>query len=106
MKRGRPPGSRDRHGRAVRVDCERLRRSSWPGFCRSFGQRLEDEMRRVDVAASELAEAIGVNPMTVYGWRRGRSMPGTFVLAAIATALRCSFVDLLPDQAHDIGGVS
>ena len=53
----------------------------------------------------QLAEAIGVNPMTVYGWRRGRSVPGALMLAAIATALRCSFVDLLPDQAHDIGGV-
>jgi DNA-binding XRE family transcriptional regulator len=105
MTRGRPRGSRDRYGRAIRVDCERLRRSSWPSFCRSFGRRLEDEMRRVDVAASELAAAIGVSPMTVYGWRRGRSVPGMFVIAALATALRCSF-DLLPDQAHDIGGLS
>ena len=104
-KRGRPRGSVDRHGRAVRVDRAALERRSWPEFRRAFGRRLEDELRRADVAVTELAAAIDCSPQTVFAWHRGRSVPCAMTIAAIATALRCSFVDLLPDSAHDIGGL-
>lgn len=105
IARGRPRGSVDRHGRCNRVDLVSLRRTTWRSFAVSFGQRLGDLLKERDVAASELAAAISYSQMTVFGWLRGRSVPSAFSLAAVAGALSCSLVDLLPDQAHAAGGV-
>lgn len=98
---GRPVGARDRHGRCNRV---RWSRSSWASARVAFGHHLSDVLEERDVAATELAAAIGVHWQTVMAWRRGR-IPGFAALAAIAEALSCSIIDLLPEQAHSPGGV-
>lgn len=103
--RGRPRGSPDRHGRCNRVDVATLRRTTWRTFAVGFGRRLATLLEERDVAASELAAALGLSVMTVLAWRRGRSVPPSIWLAAIAIALSCSVVDLLPEQAHAAGGV-
>jgi hypothetical protein len=105
MRIGRPLGSVDRHGRCHRVDLIRMRRTSWRSFCLAFGHRLSQLLDERDIAATELAAAIDVSVMTVFAWRRGRSVPGSLMLAGIAAAIGCSVVDLLPEQAHEIGGV-
>lgn len=105
-KLGRPRGSTDRHGRCNRVDRVSLRRTAWRAFAVAFGRRLTELLTERDVAASELAAALDVSVMTVLAWKRGRSVPPSIQLAAIASALSCAFVDLLPEQAYSAGGVA
>lgn len=102
MKTGRPLGSRDRYGRAIPVD-RRLRRGArWRLFVVAFGRRLRQLLEGRDVACSELAAAIQVDPMTTYAWTSGRRFPAPPTLLAIAQSLSCSVVDLLPEEAHHI----
>lgn len=105
-KLGRTRGSTDRHGRCNRVDRASLRRTAWRAFSVAFGRRLTELLTERDVAASELAAALDVSVMTVLAWKRGRSVPPSIQLAAIASALSCAFVDLLPEQAYSAGGVA
>lgn len=105
-KLGRPLGSTDRRGRCNRVDRVSLRRTAWRAFSVAFGRRLADLLTERDIAASELAAALDVHVMTVLAWKRGRSVPPSIQLAAIASALSCAFVDLLPEQAYAAGGVA
>lgn len=97
---GRPPGSRDRHGRARRVSSAARRPRSWRSLCLAFGRRLRILREEQDIAASELAAAIGASPYTVLSWERGDRMPSMTVLCMTATALDCSLVDLMPEEAH------
>lgn len=98
-KLGRPPGSRDRSGRANRVDLARIR-AAYRELCAATGARLRQLREERDVSADELALAIDVCRMTVLAWERGRSAPSLVCQLAISWALTCTLADLLPDQAH------
>lgn len=98
--RGRPRGSRDLHGRAVRSVVPDHRSPRWQVFCRAFGEVLSARMRDMAIASSELAAAISRSVLTVCAWRRGRSVPCMRVLVAVAGALGCTVADLLPDEAR------
>jgi DNA-binding Xre family transcriptional regulator len=103
-RRGRPLGAVDRHGRAHRAQI-RLGTTAWRSFCVAFGRRLDQLMAERDVAATELAAAIGLHEQSIHILRRGERMPHMVTLAALSQALSCSLVDLLPEQAHGAGGV-
>lgn len=97
---GRPPGSADRSGRARRVSSAARRPSAWRSLCEAFGRRVRQIREEQDIAASELAAAIGSSPYTILSWERGDRMPSMAVLCMTATALDCSLVDLMPEEAH------
>jgi DNA-binding XRE family transcriptional regulator len=97
---GRPPGSHDRNGRARRIGSAARRPSSWRTLCEAFGRRLRVLREEKDIAASELAAAIGAATATIFSWERGDRMPSMTVLCMVAVALDCSLVDLMPEEAH------
>lgn len=96
---GRPTGSRDLNGRAVRARPPLRRTPRYNALASDFGHTLTSAMQSRQIAASELAAALGLNVGTVLAWRRGRSIPGIPSLVAVATALGCALVDLLPESA-------
>jgi len=102
-RRGRPLGAVDRHGRAHRAQI-RLGTTVWRSFCVAFGRRLDQLMAERDIAATELAAAIGQHEQSIHQLRRGMRMPHMVTLAAMSEALSCALVDLLPEQAHGAGG--
>lgn len=97
---GRPLGSKDRRGRAQRVNWRVLGSSMWRALCTAAGHRLRAMREERNISAAELAAAIGAAAVTVLAWERGRSMPSLPTMVMLAAALRCSIVDLLPDEAH------
>lgn len=100
--RGRPPGSRDRAGAARRVPIDHRVRNmaAWRAVSVAFGWRMRSLMDERDIAAAELAAAIGCSATAVHGWTSGRHFPSIPTLLCIAAALRCSLVDLMPEEAH------
>lgn len=100
MRRGRPPGSPDRNGRAARSKRLPTSAPAFREFAKACGRRLRELREEQDIAASELAAAIKMSKMTVHSWERGREVPRIRVMISIAAALRCSLVDLLPEAAH------
>ena len=100
---GRPIGSVDRSGRAVRAQVQHRRSPRWLAFCRALGAQLRRCRESRNIAATELAAAIGAHVQTVWIWERGRQAPCLPMLVAIAAALGCSLADLLPD-ADALGG--
>lgn len=98
-RRGRPAGSTDRHGAALRVSAREAIRAA-EALKRGFTERLSEIMRERDVSAEELALAIGASESTVLSWTRGRSTPSLWAMVAVAIALRVCLVDLLPESAH------
>lgn len=99
---GRPPGSRDRNGRARPVDHRAREMSAWRHFRLAFGARLRflrEEPGR-DIAVSELAAAIGCSSSSIHQWERGAEFPSIATLLMVAAALDCSLVDLMPEEAH------
>jgi DNA-binding XRE family transcriptional regulator len=75
------------------------RSAAWLELCREFGVRLRQLRAERQIAASELAAAVGVANGTVLAWERGR-VPGPLWLLACAIALGCTLIDLLPERAH------
>lgn len=99
-KPGRPIGSKDRSGRAAPVDHRARQMAAMRAFTIALGLRVKQVREEHDIAASELAEAIGACTATVLQWERGAAMPSIATLVLVAAALRCSLVDVLPDEAH------
>ena len=96
---GRPRGSVDLAGRAtIAVRSHRSRR--WRTLCEDFGRHLRAARRERAIAASELAAAIGSSTMTVLAWERGKMMPAMISIDALARALGCALVDLMPESAR------
>lgn len=96
---GRPIGSVDLHGRAVRAE-RSYHSQAWREFRRDQGAQMRDTRRARAIAAEELAAAINVNVQTVFRWERGDGAPTLLSLVAVAKALGCSLVDLLPESAR------
>lgn len=99
-KPGRPLGSKDRGGRAAPVDHRARQMAAMRAFAIALGLRIKQVREEQDIAASELAAAIGCCKEAVHAWERGGSMPSIATLVLVAAALRCSLVDVLPDEAH------
>lgn len=92
MKRGRPRGSRDRHGKAKRVDGRALRFA-----VRAFGEQIRRVRESADVSAAELAAATGLNVMTIHAYERAAARPSLRSVVAIAMALRVPVDHLVPE---------
>jgi len=45
---------------------------------------------------TEIAGVVGVNPSVVWHWRKGRTSPHIRFVAALAKAIGCAPVDLIP----------
>lgn len=72
MNTGRPPGSQTRFGRALRRVPLREPEVRW---LRDVGARMRELREEQDIAASEVAAALGVNDRTIHGWERGYRAP-------------------------------
>lgn len=81
----RPRGSRDRHGKALRTPHDNRWAQAYAGT--HVGAEIRFAREAQDIAASELAAAIGVDPSTVHQWERGVRTPPLFRLLRIAWAL-------------------
>lgn len=90
--RGRPRGSRDRRGRAFRVDVNALAFTM-----RSFGEQMRHVREDADVSADELAQAVGVSVDVVLHWEAGRRTPRLRNLVSVAMALRVPVDHLVPE---------
>lgn len=89
---GRPRGSRDRCGAARFVD------SGVRDFVvRAFGEQIRRARESADVAADELAMAIGCHPRTIHGLEAGTRTPRLSTLVAIAMALGVPVDHLVPE---------
>lgn len=88
---GRPQGSPDRYGRAVRFD-PRLDGA----YLVAIGQRLRDARLERDVSASELGAACGLDASCIYKIERGDSNPLARTLCRLAVALGLSPSELMP----------
>lgn len=90
---GRPRGSIDRHGRAIRAVTEREGRK----FAAEVGESIRHAREEVDVSVDELAAATGYTTFTLWKWERGKHPPRISALYQIAVALGISVESLLPD---------
>lgn len=77
-----------------------MRSAVWRAFAEAFGQTLRARREDRGIAATELAAAIAASSQTIHAWERGRSVPAVATLLAIAAALGCTLVDLLPERAQ------
>ncbi len=96
---GRPVGSMDRMGKAILITAGPLHARQLV-IARGIAIRLSSILDEQSVSASELAEAVGVSQYTVYNHLSGNATPSLWTMVAYAAALRCSLVDLMPDEAH------
>lgn len=88
---GRPPGSRDRHGKARRFD------PRWDHDYRvAVARRIRDARIEQDVAVLELAAATGLSAVTIHLIERGKRTPLVSTLCRIAVALGLSPAELVP----------
>jgi len=101
-RRGRPPRSIDRGGRANRISVQTLLADEM-AIRFEVGMRIRGLREEQGIAAVELGAAIGASIRTVLAWEAGRSMPRMIVLIAICRALSCSLRDLLGDVVDEIG---
>lgn len=74
--------------------------SAWRHLCLAFGARLKFLREEQDIAVSEIAEAIGCTRQAIHQWERGSAFPSLPTLLMVASALDCSLVDLMPEEAH------
>lgn len=100
-KRGRPRGSRDRRGNAYQVQPRPLA-ALCSRFKASFATRLGVMLRCDNIAADELAAAIGCSKGTVHSWLGGRATPSVWAMLSISIALHCALADLLPDESREV----
>ncbi len=47
-------------------------------YCRSFGNWFENARYQTDYSVAEIASRMRVTVTTVYNWRRGKTMPGSW----------------------------
>lgn len=93
---GRPLGSRDRHGHAVRhVPADEPNSSFLPIVAQNIRELREEN----DVSASELANALDVNTATVHSWESGRCVPPLPTVYRIACALGVKPSDIVEVDA-------
>lgn len=57
--------------------------------------------RQLGLSQSDLAKKLGVDQTAVHNWEKGKSMPATRRLPAIAEILNCTVDDLLADDGSD-----
>ncbi len=99
MTQKRPIGARHRHrvGHAHRVDQETV--TAFQGrLVTGLAQKIAETMRALDISTDELAAALGVGRTAVMHWVSGRELPSLWRLGTIAIALRCSILDLIPNE--------
>lgn len=64
-----------------------------------FAVRLRALREKAGLSVEEVAEAVGVKPITVYGWEQGRSAPHIDALPAIAEVFNYKRArDVLPEK--------
>lgn len=88
---GRPPGARDMHGKARRVD------PRWDRDYRlAIARRIRDARIEQDIAASELGAAAGIGQRSIYRIETGEHRPLAQTICRIALALGLSPSELMP----------
>ncbi len=91
MKRGRPQGSPDRHGKALRVD-PRIDRA-----CQlEVARRIRDARLERDIAVNELSLAAGLGERGLYRIESGQRRPLAQTICRVAAALGISPSELMP----------
>lgn len=89
---GRPPGSRDRLGRACRAVPVT---EPYVRYMALVGERLRELREEQDIAAAEIAAALSVDRATVLHWERGRRTPTIANLYRLAAALGVRVADIV-----------
>lgn len=92
---GRPRGSKDRGGRALRTPHDDRYALAYAAL--HVGRAIREAREAMDIAASELAAAIDVDPSAVHSWERGAHCPCLGRLMRVAWALGISPASLLED---------
>ena len=69
----------------------------------NFGNRLRALRKKSGLTQEQLAEAIGVNPITISWWENDKYLPKTQSIKALAKALGVSEADLLNDAPKHSG---
>ena len=69
-----------------------------------FGNRLRALRKKSGLTQEQLAEAVGVNPITISWWENDKFLPKTQSIKALAKALGVSEADLLNDSPPDNSG--
>ena len=69
----------------------------------NFGSRLRAFRKKSGLTQEQLAEAVGVNPITISWWENDKYLPKTQSIKALAKPLHVSEADLLNDSP-DISG--
>ena len=69
----------------------------------NFGNRLRALRKKSGLTQEQLAEAIGVNPITISWWENDKYLPKTQSIKALAKALGVSEADLLNDTPEKSG---
>jgi len=78
------------------VDVEIRETARWREIAKLVDLRIRREHEKHDIAATELAAAIGTWTRTVHRWEYGDEPPSLRSLFMIAAALGCDVVDLIP----------
>ena len=65
----------------------------------SFGERLKELRKGINLTQASLVETLGVHLQTVSKWERGISEPDLSVLGELAAALGITLEKLLAQQA-------
>ena len=81
----RPIGSRDRHGKALRTPHDDRWARAYAAT--HVGAEIRFAREAQDIAASELAAAVGVDARTVHSWESGRVIPSLPRVLRVAWAL-------------------
>ena len=70
----------------------------------NFGNRLKRLRKKAGLTQEQLAEAVGVNPITISWWENNKFLPKTQSIKALAKAFDVSEAELLNDPpAHNTG---
>lgn len=97
---GRPPGSKNRHGRAHPIT-PRAVRQRYQELTSGIADRLRELCEEQDISLIELARAAGYHQDSCFRWVRTRQAPRSIhTLLTLALVLRAPLVDLLPFRAH------
>lgn len=70
----------------------------------TIGERLRRLRKKSGLTQEQLAEAVGVNPVTVSCWENNTYLPKTQSIKALAKALGVSEADLLNDPPPEHSG--
>lgn len=60
-----------------------------------FSQRLDNSIVAKGITQNELAEAVGVSPMTISRYINGRAWPDAYLVVKISKVLECSIESLI-----------